>query len=99
MCWLARAKKWCTVRGRISQRLEQPLDHRAKHFLHLEVEGWPRQARVAPVQQCGAEFVQAMDGPLQQSADDGLCGSVTGQFVQVALYDGRGAFLVHVASS
>jgi len=74
-------------RADLAQRLEQPLDHRAKQFVRLEVEGRPRQARVAPVQEGGAEFVQPADGPIEEGADGRLGGCVATQLVQVALDD------------
>jgi hypothetical protein len=81
----------------LAQRLEQPLDHRAEQLVRLEVERRPRQARVAPVQQRGAELVQPIDRAGEQGADGLLVGHVTGQLVQVALNDGRGVLLFHAA--
>jgi hypothetical protein len=86
-------------RAGLAQRLEQPLDHRAKQLLRLEVERRPRQAWVAPKQERGAELVQSADCPVEQGADGLLGVCIAGQFVQVALDDGRGAILFHAASS
>ena len=82
-------------RAGLAQGLEQPLDHGAEHLVGLQVQRRPRQPRVAPVQQGGAEVVQPADGPVEQGPDDRLGGRVAGQFVQVALDDGGGVFLVH----
>ena len=61
----------------------------------LQVRPRAGQAGVAPVQEGGAELVQAVDGPVEQGPDHLLGGRITGQLVQVALDGGRGGFLVH----
>ena len=82
-------------RAGLAEGLEQPLDHRAEHLVGLQVQRRAREPRVAAVEQGGTEVVQPADGPVEQGPDDRLGGGVAGQFVQVALDDGRGLFLTH----
>jgi hypothetical protein len=56
MCWLASAKKLADVLGAgFAQRLQQPFRHGPKQFVGLHVQWRLRQARIAPVKQCGAQ--------------------------------------------
>ena len=75
--------------------LEEPLDHGPEHFVRLEVQRRPRQPRVTPVQQGGAQVLQPADGPVQEGPDDRLRRRVPGQRVQVALDDGRRVIFDH----
>jgi hypothetical protein len=61
----------------LAQRLEQPFRHGALQFVGLHVKRRLRQARIAPVQQSGAEQVQAADGPVEQVPDDRLGGRIS----------------------
>jgi hypothetical protein len=84
----------CPPRADLAQGLEQPLDDGAEQFIDVQIQGRPRQPRVAVVQQRGAELVQAADGSVQQAADERF-GRRAGQRVQVALDDDGGLFLAH----
>ena len=48
----------------------------AEQVIGLQVQRRLRQARVTPVQQRGAEQVQAADGPVEQGPDDRLGGRI-----------------------
>ena len=82
----------------LAQGLEQPFHHGAEQLVGLQVQRRPRQARIAAVQQRGAEQVQAADGPVEQGPDDRLGGRIPGQLVQVALDHGGGVLFAHGAT-
>ena len=67
----------------------------AEHFIGLEIQGWASQARITAVEQRCTVEVQPVDSPLQQGPDDRFGWRVAGQFVQIALNDGRGLFFGH----
>jgi hypothetical protein len=73
-------------------RLEQPLHDGGEHLVGLEVQRRQRQPAVLAEQEVAAERLQALDGAVEQGADDRLGGLVPGEGVQVALDGGGGGF-------
>ena len=82
----------------LAQRLEQPFHHGAEQLVGLQVQRRLRQARIAPVQQGGAQQVQSADGPVEQRPDDRLGGRIPAQLVEVALDHGGGVLFAHRAT-
>ena len=99
MCWLAKAKNCLTVWGRASRMAlssrsaTAPSNSSACKFI-----GGCVRARIAPVQQGGAQQVEPADGPVKQGVDDRLGGRIPRQLVQVALDRGGCVFLGHRAN-
>ena len=60
-------------------------DHGPEQLVGLQVQRRAGEARVAAVEQGGAEVVQPADGPVEQLPHHRLGRGVAGQFVQVAL--------------
>ena len=85
-------------RAGLAECLEQPLDHGPEHLVRLEVRRRPGQAGVAAVEQRGAELLQPVDGPAQQSADHCLGGGIGRQLIQITLDGGGSWFCVHDGS-
>ena len=81
-----------------SECFEQPFDNGAEHFFGLEIEGRVREARVASMEQGGAEEMKPSDGAGEEGSDDRLGRRVPlrpCQFHEVAVNRGRGAIFLH----
>ena len=70
----------------LAHGLEQPLHHGAEELVGLQVQRGLRQAGIAPIQEVGAEPLQATDGAVQERPDDRIGGPIPPQRIEVALH-------------